>query len=118
MFADAATLAPTPATLAGLRRGELQADLVFEALRPPHSHPTGVPPFWRGRHFDQCMHVTGQIELHGETIDIDSYSVRDRSWGPRPAPRAPGVPKGASRPRKGFIPPVPRFDQKATNLQP
>jgi hypothetical protein len=44
------------------------------------------------------MRVTGQIVLHGETIDIDSLSVRDRSWGPRPGPRAPGVPRGASRP--------------------
>jgi hypothetical protein len=78
--------------------GVFEADLVFEGLQPPHSHPSGVAPFWRGRHFDQCMHVTGQIVLHGETIDIDSYSVRDRSWGPRPAPRAPGVPRGASRP--------------------
>jgi hypothetical protein len=78
--------------------GAFEADLEFEGLRPPHSHPIGVAPFWKGRHFDQCMHVTGQIVLHGETIDIDSYSVRDRSWGPRPAPRAPGVPRGASRP--------------------
>jgi hypothetical protein len=77
--------------------GAFEADLVFEALRPPHSHPIGVAPFWRGRHFDQCMHVTGHIVVHGEAIDIDSYSVRDRSWGPRPAPRAPGVPRGASR---------------------
>jgi hypothetical protein len=78
--------------------GRFEADLVLEGLRPPHSHPVGVAPFWRGRHFDQCMHVTGQIVLHGETIDIDSLSVRDRSWGPRPGPRAPGIPKGASRP--------------------
>jgi hypothetical protein len=70
--------------------GVFGADLVFDGLRPPHSHPVGVAPFWRGRHFDQAMHVTGQITLHGETIDIDSLSVRDRSWGPRPGPRPPG----------------------------
>ncbi len=44
------------------------------------------------------MHVTGQIELDGETIDIDSLSVRDRSWGPRPGPRPPGSGSG-SKPR-------------------
>lgn len=79
--------------------GAFEADLLFEGLRPPHSHPLGVAPFWRGRHFDQCMHVTGQIELHGETIEIDSLSVRDRSWGPRPGPRPPGAPR-KPRPRR------------------
>jgi hypothetical protein len=36
------------------------------------------------------MHVTGRIVLDGEEIDVDSLSVRDRSWGPRPGPRKPG----------------------------
>jgi hypothetical protein len=80
--------------------GAFEADLVLTALRPPHSHPTGVAPFWRGRHFDQCMHVTGQIVLHGEPVEIDSLSVRDRSWGPRPGPRPPG-----SRPASPRRPP-------------
>ncbi len=87
-----------PLTTYRVRRsdpGRFEADLVFEGLRPPHSHPLGVAPFWRGRHFDQCMHVTGQIELGGETIDIDSLSVRDRSWGPRPGPRPPGSGAGS-----------------------
>jgi hypothetical protein len=75
--------------------GRFEADLVFEGLRAPHSHPLGVAPFWRGRHFDQAMHVTGHIGLDGEAIDIDSLSVRDRSWGPRPGPRAPGTGSGA-----------------------
>ena len=52
--------------------GAFEADLTFEGVIPAHSHPIGVAPFWRGRHFDQPMHVTGQIELHGEVIDIDS----------------------------------------------
>jgi hypothetical protein len=77
--------------------GKFEADLMFEGLREPHSHPLGVAPFWRGRHFDQAMHVTGQIVLDGETIDIDSLSVRDRSWGPRPGPRAPGTGGGKRR---------------------
>jgi|GEM_PF-509648 len=77
--------------------GQFEADLVYEGLAPPHSHPLGVAPFWRGRHFDQAMHVTGQIVLNGEPIDIDSLSVRDRSWGPRPGPRAPGTGQGSTR---------------------
>jgi hypothetical protein len=44
------------------------------------------------------MHVTGQIELLGEPIDINSLSVRDRSWGPRPGPRPPGAKRNRSRP--------------------
>src|SRR6266511_2631380 len=78
--------------------GRFEADVVLDALRPPHSHPVGVAPFWRGRHFDQAMHVTGQIVLDGEVIEIDSLSVRDRSWGPRPGPRPPGSRLGG-RPR-------------------
>jgi hypothetical protein len=77
--------------------GKFEADLQFEAIAPPHSHPIGVAPFWRGRHFDQAMHATGQIVMNGETIDIDSLSVRDRSWGPRPGPRAPGAGQGSKR---------------------
>jgi hypothetical protein len=70
--------------------GGFEADVVLEALRPPHSHPLGVAPFWRGRHFDQAMHVTGHVVLAGKEIEVDSLSGRDRSWGPRPGRRAPG----------------------------
>jgi hypothetical protein len=82
--------------------GAFEADLRFDGLREPHSHPVGVAPFWKGRHFDQAMHVTGHIVLHGETIGIDSLSIRDRSWGPRPGPRAPGTTPGskARQPRQ------------------
>jgi hypothetical protein len=96
----------TPLTKYRVRRsdpGAFEADLTFEGLREPHSHPIGVAPFWRGRHFDQAMHVTGQIELHGETIEIDSLSVRDRSWGPRPGPRPPGSGGGTPRPEPDGI---------------
>lgn len=77
--------------------GKFECDLLFEGVQPPHSHPIGVAPFWRGRHFDQCMRVTGRIEVNREPIDIDSLSVRDRSWGPRPGPRAPGSAGPAKR---------------------
>ena len=53
----------------------------------PNPHPTGVVPFLKGVHFDQAGHVTGTMVLRGETVPIDCYSVRDRSWGPRPLGR-------------------------------
>jgi hypothetical protein len=73
--------------------GLFEADLVFEGIMAPNSHPIGAPPFWRGRHFDQPMHVTGTIRLHGEEIQVDCLSVRDRSWGPRPQGPDPRKPK-------------------------
>lgn len=83
--------------------GRFEADVTLEALRPPHSHPLGVAPFWKGRHFDQAMHVTGQVVLGDEVIDVDSLSVRDRSWGPRPGPRKPDAEAG-DRPKRAIDP--------------
>jgi hypothetical protein len=68
--------------------GALEVDLVFDAIMAPNPHPNGVVPFMKGAHFDQAGHVTGTMVLHGEEIPIDCYSVRDRSWGPRPLGRA------------------------------
>jgi hypothetical protein len=84
------------------------ADLIFEGIMEPNPHPAGVAPFWRGRHFDQAMHVTGTVTLHGERLEIDCLSVRDRSWSPRPPPgwqreRRPDEPPPSPRP------PRPRF---------
>jgi hypothetical protein len=90
--------------------GRFEADLRFRGIMAPNSHPLGTAPFWKGRHFDQPMHVTGQIVLDGEVIPVDCLSVRDRSWGPRPQgpdPRkskpADGAPKKPrpSRPPEG-----------------
>ena len=64
--------------------GKFEADLIHEGLIAPNPHPAGVAPFWRGRHFDQPMRTTGHIVLHGERIEIDCFSVRDRSWSARP----------------------------------
>ena len=65
-----------------------EADLEFAAVMAPNSHPLGVGPFWKGRHFDQAGRVTGVVVVDGERIDVDCLSVRDRSWGPRP--KGPG----------------------------
>ncbi len=79
--------------------GRFEADLEFEAIMAPHSHPLGVAPFWKGRHFDQAGRVTGHVVLEGETIDVDCLSVRDRSWGPRPMGPTPGKRRDQSKPR-------------------
>jgi hypothetical protein len=34
-------------------------------------------------HYEQHMHVTGHLEIEGETHEIDGYGLRDHSWGPR-----------------------------------
>jgi hypothetical protein len=73
--------------------GEMELALTFEAIMEPNPHPTSVVPFTKGVHFDQAGHVTGTMALHGEEIPIDCYSVRDRSWGPRPQGRP--RPRGA-----------------------
>jgi hypothetical protein len=83
--------------------GAFEADLVFRGIMAPNSHPLGAAPFWKGRHFDQPMHVTGRIVLHGEALAVDCISVRDRSWGPRPTgpdPRRPRAPRRPGRPRR------------------
>ncbi len=64
--------------------GKFEADLVFEGIMEPNPHPAGVAPFWKGRHFDQAMHVTGDVVLKGERIPVDCFQGRDRSWSPRP----------------------------------
>jgi hypothetical protein len=64
--------------------GQFEADLEFEGIMEPNPHPAGMAPFWKGRHFDQAMHVTGEVVLKGERILVDCYQVRDRSWSPRP----------------------------------
>jgi hypothetical protein len=42
-------------------------------------------------HFDQPGRMTGTVVLNGERLEIDCYSLRDRTWGPhRPGARRPG----------------------------
>lgn len=45
-------------------------------------NPVSDRIFWPGgKHFEQVMRVTGEVLLDGRRIAVDSYSVRDRSWG-------------------------------------
>ncbi|HUC06355.1 MAG TPA: hypothetical protein VL961_13200 [Acidimicrobiales bacterium] len=83
--------------------GALEVDLVFDGLMAPNPHPAGVVPFVKGTHFDQPGHVTGTVVLHGETIHVDCFSFRDRSWGPRPLGRPTPRTDGSARPAFGGV---------------
>jgi len=58
---------------------KIALDLEYLGLIPVHAQRASPE---RG-HLDQPCHVTGTLELAGETIAIDCFEMRDRSWGPR-----------------------------------
>lgn len=63
-------------------------DFVFTGAHPPRRFEPGEPPFINTPHYDQLGKVEGIMTLEGERITIDSWSVRDRTWGPRGGPYA------------------------------
>ena len=70
--------------------------LHFDGVHDPRRYTPGEPPFMEHAHLDQLGHVTGELVLGGQRIPIDCYSIRDRSWAPRGAPRPAGAtPTGA-----------------------
>jgi hypothetical protein len=81
--------------------GALEVELEFDSIMAPNPHPAGVAPFFKGEHFDQAGHVTGTMTLHGEEVTIDCFSVRDRSWGPRPRGRPKRAKGGVGSSRAG-----------------
>ncbi len=59
---------------------EMSLEMIFEALHPAHA--VGVVPGSHG-HLDQLGHVTGELSLGSERIEIDCLEMRDRTWSPR-----------------------------------
>ena len=55
-------------------------DVTFRAVMDPLHTQTSGPD---GGHLDQLGRFTGTLVLDGETIPVDSFGARDRSWGPR-----------------------------------
>jgi hypothetical protein len=49
-------------------------DLIFEGVLP-------CVMFADGNHFEQTMHVTGELVLRGKKYQVDCFNIRDRSWG-------------------------------------
>jgi hypothetical protein len=61
----------------------LELDLRWTALMPPHEINYGDSAIMTGaRHFDQPGRAVGSLTLAGERVDVDCYSLRDRTWGP------------------------------------
>ena len=49
-------------------------DILFTAV--------SEPLVWPGsKHYEQVMHAKGELLLRGTRYEVDSHSVRDRSWG-------------------------------------
>ncbi|MCT7661149.1 DUF7065 domain-containing protein [Mycobacterium deserti] len=66
----------------------LDLDLEWTALMAPHVLGQASPQHC---HFDQPGRMRGRVTLNGERIDVDCYSMRDRTWGPhRPGARRSG----------------------------
>ena len=59
---------------------DVSFDLTFTAIMDPLHTKTSGPD---GGHLDQLGRFTGTLVLDGETIEVDSYGARDRSWGSR-----------------------------------
>lgn len=85
--------------------GRYRADLRFEAKSPPRPLAGAGSTFGKAAHFDQIGHVTGTVELHGESIEIDCWAMRDRTWGRRPEnrPRQAAYVTGAGTGGAGFL---------------
>ena len=61
-------------------------DITAEAVLP-------AVMFGDGNHFEQTMRMRGKLVLRGKEYKVDSWSVRDRSWGkPRPETLMPMPP--------------------------
>jgi hypothetical protein len=63
-------------------------DLRFDGFIEPtdSGFPPGQDEWAHGPgsgHYEQAGRMRGTVMLNGERIDIDCYSLRDRSWGPR-----------------------------------
>jgi hypothetical protein len=70
----------------------LELSLEWSALMAPHEiRYGGLTTMDGARHFDQPGRVTGSLLLGGERLEVDCFSLRDRTWGPhRPGASRPG----------------------------
>jgi hypothetical protein len=73
----------------GYNGRDMQMQLHLEGVIKPMV-TAGTPPFNKG-HIDQICHITGEMVLKGETIPVDCFAMRDRSWGPRQDGKQPTV---------------------------
>jgi len=71
------TLKPMKSYKIDYAHANLKLDLTFDGL----NEPILFPGKYGGVHIDQCVRAHGTIELDGETIPVDCFQMRDRSWG-------------------------------------
>ncbi|MFQ5698032.1 MAG: hypothetical protein ACE5IL_07075 [Myxococcota bacterium] len=71
-------------------RRRVRFDLEHDAVGPMYGHARSQSESDRpaenqfaSAHYEQHMHVTGQLEIDDERFEIDGYGLRDHSWGPR-----------------------------------
>lgn len=77
----------------GITYSELGLDLELEwtAVMAPHQIGGGGRRNDAPVHFDQPGRMRGTATLDGETLGVDCFSMRDRTWGPhRPGARRAG----------------------------
>jgi hypothetical protein len=61
-----------------------EVDFTWRRVHPPFSPPLPTSQGqWGRHHYDQIGRMTGRLAVDGETVDVDGWSMRDRSWGPR-----------------------------------
>lgn len=61
-------------------------DLTFDAIMPPNPVAPEESPGMFAGHFEQPGRVSGRLRLEDRELEIDCYTIRDRSWGPRSMP--------------------------------
>jgi len=71
-------------------RNIVKADLIWEAVTEPWINVRGEPAV--PHHLDQFGRFHGELQLHGETLRVDCYAARDRTWNhARPEPWKDGA---------------------------
>ncbi|MGD9661169.1 MAG: hypothetical protein AB7U63_07835 [Porticoccaceae bacterium] len=64
----------------------IKMDFRYEGLHPVYAFSTkepGVPPYFGNDRTEQHGRLTGNLEIDGKKIAVDSLMIRDHSWGPR-----------------------------------
>lgn len=61
-------------------------DVEFAAIMPPNPVAPEESPGMFAGHFEQPGRVTGELRIGDRVHAVDTFSIRDRSWGPRRMP--------------------------------
>jgi hypothetical protein len=88
-------------------------DLIWDAINEPveqrhpesdfakrvaaHGDPSVVNPSmaaWGPAHYEHFGRLRGTIDLEGERIEVDTFSIHDHSWGPRQGGKRPRFLRG------------------------